>query len=395
VDALSASQRGSLDLADKGEADKKFAGIKAAILNGTYERAKPAVKAAPTPAVDDRPSVATVADCYLKQYVETKRGTEAAGHHASILKFLSTVMLPCGVAFAEKPFRSVTQEDIEIAIAQKRQPTLTTFRNENGRTWQRMIGGDVAANRMHAHLSALWSWAIQPKRAYAEGSPFSHAGRVPDELKKPKEHSRDRRLHPGEEEALLTHAPANLHDCIVAALETGMRKNEVLSLQWRHVRWMQNELLIEWQNTKTEHSRVIPISLTLRELLVRRQKSHPVGQSWKPTDFVFGDEVGTRVGDIRTAWDSTVLKAHGIKQPRGHRGVIPAEHRARLHEIDLHFHDLRHEAGSRKLESGWPLHAVSHWLGHTKITTTATYLNATVRLLHELNERKPLTLVRG
>src|SRR5713226_2396652 len=61
----------------------------------------------------------------------------------------------------------------------------------------------------------------------------------------------------------------------------------------------------------------------------------------------------------------------------------------------LHFHDLRHEAGSRKLEAGWPLHAVSRWLGHTKLTATDTYLNATTQLLHELNERRPLALVRS
>jgi integrase len=38
-------------------------------------------------------------------------------------------------------------------------------------------------------------------------------------------------------------------------------------------------------------------------------------------------------------------------------------------------HDLRHEAGSRKLEAGRPLHAVSGWLGHTKLGTTAKCLN--------------------
>jgi hypothetical protein len=31
---------------------------------------------------------------------------------------------------------------------------------------------------------------------------------------------------------------------------------------------------------------------------------------------------------------------------------------------------------------------------HTKLTTTDIYLNATTQLLHELNERVPLTLVR-
>jgi integrase len=78
----------------------------------------------------------------------------------------------------------------------------------------------------------------------------------------------------------------------------------------------------------------------------------------------------------------------------GHGGRVSAENRAKLHEIDLNFHDLRHEAGSRKLEAGWPLHAVSRWLGHSKLTTTDTYLNATTRLLHDLNERVQLALVR-
>ncbi|MBE3133295.1 MAG: tyrosine-type recombinase/integrase, partial [Acidobacteria bacterium] len=40
------------------------------------------------------------------------------------------------------------------------------------------------------------------------------------------------------------------------------------------------------------------------------------------------------------------------------------EARAAYRQIDLHFHDLRHEAGSRLLESGWPLHYVQHMLGH-------------------------------
>ena len=34
-----------------------------------------------------------------------------------------------------------------------------------------------------------------------------------------------------------------------------------------------------------------------------------------------------------------------------------------------------------EIEAGWPLHAVSKWLGHQKITTTETYLNATTQLL--------------
>jgi hypothetical protein len=38
---------------------------------------------------------------------------------------------------------------------------------------------------------------------------------------------------------------------------------------------------------------------------------------------------------------------------------------------------LRHEAGSRLLEGGWPLHNVAQMLGHANIAQTSTYLNAT------------------
>jgi hypothetical protein len=36
---------------------------------------------------------------------------------------------------------------------------------------------------------------------------------------------------------------------------------------------------------------------------------------------------------------------------------------------------------------------ISEWLGHTKLETTAKYLNMTTQYLHEVNKRKALTLV--
>ncbi len=56
---------------------------------------------------------------------------------------------------------------------------------------------------------------------------------------------------------------------------------------------------------------------------------------------------------------------------------------------------LRHEAGSRKLEAGYPMHAVCLWLGHTDLTTTARYLNADVGQLHALNDRLVPAAVRA
>src|SRR5262249_51481754 len=155
-------------------------------------------------------------------------------------------------------------------------------------------------------------------------------------------------LRDGEEAALLEHANAHLKDCIVAALETGMRKGEILSLQWKQVRFLQNELHLPGPKTKTKRDRKIPISPKLKEILKRRQHGLTEGPSprrfqFGPEHYVFGDEAGNRIGDIKTAWENCVLKAHGVKPERTATAGLSAACQAKLDEIDLHFHDLRHE----------------------------------------------------
>jgi site-specific recombinase XerC len=58
-----------------------------------------------------------------------------------------------------------------------------------------------------------------------------------------------------------------------------------------------------------------------------------------------------------------------------------------LRQIDLHFHDLRHEAGCRWLEAGWPIHHVQEMLGHANLSQTSTYLHAAEMGLQESMRR--------
>ncbi len=46
-------------------------------------------------------------------------------------------------------------------------------------------------------------------------------------------------------------------------------------------------------------------------------------------------------------------------------------------------------------QGSYPMHAVSLWLGHTDLTTTARYLNADVGQLHALNDRLVPAAVRA
>ena len=86
--------------------------------------------------------------------------------------------------------------------------------------------------------------------------------------------------------------------------------------------------------------------------------------------------IASHATGVTSVWvGGAVLKAHG-HTPRWANGGLAPESRAAYDTIDLHFHDLRHEAGSRWLEAGIPLHHVKALLGHSNIATTDTYLNA-------------------
>jgi integrase len=108
----------------------------------------------------------------------------------------------------------------------------------------------------------------------------------------------------------------------------------------------------------------------------------PAGHRFGPAVYVFGDAVGRRLKSPKKAWATTVLKAHGHTPIWVKSDLSPASREA-YGAINLKFHDLRHEAGSRWLEAGIPLHHVKQLLGHASISTTDTYLNTSRIHLHE------------
>lgn len=174
------------------------------------------------------------------------------------------------------------------------------------------------------------------------------------------------------------------------------------ALQWGNVSIERGEIILRAEHTKDRENRILPISSRLRRVSEMRRDS-PAGVPFPPSACVFGDEIGQRVGNVRRAWQTAVLRAHGHKpawiwkkktgpNDKGSTRLSP-ESEAAYRAINLHFHDLRHEGGSRLLEAGWPVHYVQHMLGHASLQQTSTYLNATLRGLHasmrNLNQSRP------
>jgi integrase len=155
---------------------------------------------------------------------------------------------------------------------------------------------------------------------------------------------RTRRLKEGEELRLLDACDRGrtplLKPLIIFAIETGMRRGELLDLRWEHV-----DLKLSVAHlplTKNGDSRDVPLS--------RRA--------------------------VQTLQE---LRAGGVKHERvfpmtGNAVRLAFEHlRARAGLSDFHFHDLRHEAISRLFEKGLNIAEVSAISGHRELKMLQRY----------------------
>jgi integrase len=155
-------------------------------------------------------------------------------------------------------------------------------------------------------------------------------------IRKPKaDNPRERRLREGEWGRLMT-ACEQCRNPIVGpvlhfAIETGMRRGELLNAKWRDLNWSDHTLRIPI--TKNGHARTIPLTPRALEVLADRGCVHENG------DLIFPVSAEA----VKLAWQRLVTRA-GIE--------------------DLHFHDLRHEAVSRFFELGLTVPEVALISGH-------------------------------
>jgi integrase len=247
----------------------------------------------------------------------------------------------------------------------------------------------ASVNRTLAILRHAINWGRGRTPPVFATSPFHRFG---VKLKTKAEARRDRRIVPDEERKLLAAADkincaehafsgAQMRDRIVGALETGCRLGEMLKIQNQHVLWDTHQIGIPATHTKDAEARRIPFEPRghLARLLKRRRFLGPKA-------YVFGGSAGEYQGTIRTAWESLVLLAHGIEPTRTKsRGRV---NRQELAEIDLHWHDLRHEAACRWLARGLDLRAIQLLLGHADLKTTQRYLNVTDEELRKTMQEK-------
>lgn len=298
---------------------------------------------------------------YRKEYLTTRRAASLTNDAYQLAAICRTaVELPTGEVrpFGEWLVVDVTPLALERLYAAR---SVKVAVKKEGRG-ARHSGGAVTANRNLALLRAMFNWAVRCR--LLKETPFKVGTETVVRFRR--ETPRRRRLEPDQAEALLQACNPRLRAIVEAALETGCRLGELLTLQWWQVRMKpRGEIWLPASKTKTKSDRVVPMSSRLRAILELRRLG-PDGKELPGDAYVFGDEIGRKVGSIKTAW-------------------LAACRRANI--ADLHFHDLRREAGSRWLEGGVPLQTVRDWLGHVNIAQTSTYLASTLQGQHDAMRR--------
>ncbi len=209
-------------------------------------------------------------------------------------------------------------------------------------------------NRIMSTLRHMLSKAVEWEMM--ERSPFTKI----KNLFYKENNMRLRFLSEAEERRLLRNCTGHLRPIVVTALNTGMRRSEILFLQWHQVR----NGFIYLHRTKTDEARQIPINETLASLF----QSLPRHIS---SDYLFCNKEGKPYTDIKKSFKTAVAKA-GIQ--------------------DFRFHDLRHSFASKLASRGASLKALQELLGHKNIKMTMRYAHLAdnvkkdvVRLLDEVS----------
>lgn len=156
---------------------------------------------------------------------------------------------------------------------------------------------------------------------------------------------RSRRLTGDEEQRLLDGCDAGqipfLKTIVILAIETGMRRGEILGLRWSDI--SHNRRVITLALTKNGSGREVPLSQRAFDALMDWRDRAPVDQS-----MVFPMTPGA----LEQAWRRLLIRA-GI--------------------TSLRFHDLRHEGVSRLFERGLNVIEVSTISGHKELRMLRRY----------------------
>jgi integrase len=138
----------------------------------------------------------------------------------------------------------------------------------------------------------------------------------------------------------------HLRAIILVAVNSGMRRGEILSLRWTQIDFIRG--LIHLTNTKSGKGRDVPINSKVREELLKLDQSKEV--------VFISPKTGVALVRIKSAF---------------------AKARTDAKVTNFHFHDLRHTAATRMADVGLDAFTIMELMGHSDLRMTERYVHAT------------------
>ncbi|HJK87919.1 MAG: tyrosine-type recombinase/integrase [Candidatus Megaira endosymbiont of Mesostigma viride] len=244
----------------------------------------------------------------------------------------------------ERKLSTITKQEIQL-IHEK-------IRKENGL---------YQANRMLARIHIIYNKAIE--WGWNRTNPASS-------IKKFKEKSRDRFLHPDELprffESLEEEENLTIKDYVYVSLFTGARKSNVLSMKWEDINFERCEWLIP--ETKNGESLRVHLTEKVIDILKNRLQSSP-NSKW--------------------VFESIGKTGHLVEPKSGWKRILQ---RADLK--DLRLHDLRRTLGSWQATTGANSYIIGRSLGHKNPQSTAIYARLSIDPIKDSVEKATQAMLK-
>lgn len=261
-------------------------------------------------------------------------------------------------------------------LANIRYVDLETYKNKlkQSITRKRTIRTIASVNREMSCLHHLLQKSVEWEMI--EQNPFDRG----KSMQEKENNARIRYLNEEEITMLLDACSPHLRNIAICALNTGMRRGELLGLKWNQI----NNGFIYLRETKTNESRQIPINKTLADLFKSLREQRGFGSAYvftfsrkdkKKKDLngkmlnVIQNEAGDRINSVKVAFAATIR-------------------RAKIQ--DFRFHDLRHTFASHFIMRGGSLKDLQEILGHKTMTMTLRYSH-----LSQDHKMKAINLLNG
>lgn len=260
---------------------------------------------------------------------------------------------------------------------------LSVDRLLNYRQWCLVRMRPTSFNKHRRHLRALLNFAVA--QGLIERSPLLQVGSAPTGQRRPKTVPNDwyrKAIELLDNDSVTGLNPTSFWRVVLSVMHfTGLRRRQVVELQWQHVNIAQASLLLASEGSKSRKEWIVPIPkwLALQLRVLHTQANAQLGQPPELTDQVF------------------CLPLHAVQPARFKVMRMTEEHlSSAFRSLSKHLgytispHRVRHTSATVMLARSNNLKAVCDFLGHSDINLTAnTYVHPSLTTLRRAQRMMP------